>query len=44
MFVKKGPSVLAPLILTLSVVLLSRNCIIRFSSSVTRFIDLQQLK
>ena len=33
MFVRKGSSVLAPLILTLSVVLLSRNCIIRFSCS-----------
>ena len=39
MFVRKGSSVLAPLILTLSVVLLSRNCIIRFSSSVTKFVN-----
>ena len=40
MFVRKGSSVLAPLILTLSVVyLLSRNCIIRFSSSVTIFVN-----
>ena len=39
MFVSKGSSVLAPLILTLSVVLLSRKCIIRFSSSVTRFVN-----